>query len=165
MNTRFKIHIVTPKLSAYIPRGITARRLYHANKYIEKKRQEAGLFADEFCAGMDAEQRILDSDQKMIETIKEWRKSEAKSYWEAKKLISKLSPEDKKDFFKLWNRKHLKKVTFALDMLYRLSIDKYHFKRALGERTSYTQTIIRKDGKQEVVEISKDEYYANIAII
>ena len=141
----------------------SSRRIAAAKRALKKEKEKAGLFGEELMNFRSIDERISQIDKAKFESIQKFRDYEARTIRELRKDFRALSYEDKKDVIEYWNKSHIPKVPFRFaSLLNNLKIDPLYFKRLKGEAHPYTRTVIRKGGKIEVIEISKEESIAGI---
>lgn len=137
------------------------RRVSAAKKALLKEKEKAGLFP-ELMKFNSVEERIEQVDNMILERVKQFRNDAAKDLWDCRKRFRELPENIKEDVIAFWNKSAVPKEPFRLlSLIHRWEKDPLYFEREKGNASKYIKTII-SNGISKIVEVSKDEYWANL---
>ncbi len=145
------------------PKEWNNHRRARAKLAIKKQRDKAGLFGEELMQHTTVEQRLTEIDNNFIDRVSSWRKDIAQDLIECRRVFKALPANIKKDITTYWSNSIIPKEPFRfLSLIHRYKEDPLYFERAKGNATKYTKTIIGKDRKIKIVEISVEESFSSL---
>lgn len=145
------------------PKEWNNSRKARAKLAIKKQREKAGLFGEQLMKHTTVEQRLTEIDNNFRSRVSSWRTDIAKDLIECRKVFKSLPLNIKNDIANYWSNSMIPKEPFRfLSLVHQYKIDPLYFERDKGTASKYTRTIIGKDRKIRVEEISIEESFSQL---
>lgn len=112
------------------------------------------------------EERIEQIENSNQNRVLNYRTDAARDLWMCRKKFKALPDNVKKDVAEFWSNSLAPKEPFRLlSLIHRWEEDPLYFERRKGNASKFIQSVVGLDGKLRVVEISQEDYYAQMGNI